>query len=277
MADETAVLDAAPIASEPEQVSPVEDTEPVTEEPSVETPVEEPEEETPKPRSIDDLSDDELSGHERFKTLLDRKLQSERDKAIADNAKKARAQTNEWVQRGGVIQTLNAVVQKAIEEGTQVDPRVVQQSAEAMYGLLSQSNWAMFSQAVQEAMPKDASLPKEMVDKLNRAADALMTGQGNFGQLAEAHIEALVHARIEAERPKIERDAEKKFRERNQARTATDKMRAADAGRGTEPTTVSGGTPVPRNTRDILQTAPTNSPEWKAAYKSEYGIDPPSW
>lgn len=236
-------------------------------------PVETPEE--PKPKSIDDLSDDELLEHPRFKTQLERKAQSERDQAIAKANRERNQQTTEFVQRGGVTQALSQAVKNAIDTGDDFDPRVIQSVSNALFTHLATDNYMQFSQVVRELMPSDAKLPQELVNGMHAAEEKLLSGSGTYADLVRAQIAARDYAVLEAERPKMRTQIAKELREQSQARNATEQMKAAEAGRsGSEPTQVLGS--VPNSTSAaVLATASPGSPQWRAAYKAEYGFDSP--
>jgi DNA-binding transcriptional regulator YbjK len=232
-------------------------------------------EEKPKSRTLEELSDDEVLGNERVKELLRRNAQSERDRALAEQAKEQRRAAAEYIQRGGFAQTLNQVLQQAIESADgAIDGRAIQAASNNLYTYLATENWNKFSGAVAESMPKDASLPQELVSGLQKAADNLLSGRGAYEDLVKEQLKAYRHAILEEERPKIAREEERKLRERLKARSATDQMRAADAGRTGEPTNVTSGLPPKANIDDILRSSHSSSAEYKAAYKSKHGVDP---
>lgn len=231
--------------------------------------------EEPKPKSIDDLSDDELLEHPRFKTQLERKAQSERDQAIAKATRENRQKSMEFIQRGGVMQTLSQAVKSAIDTGEEPDARLIQAVSNNLFNALLADNYEQLSAVVTAAMPSDAKLPKELVDGLTKAADRLLTGQGNYAELVKAQLDAYGHAVLEAERPKMRTQIAKELREQSQARTATEQMKAAEAGRsGSEPTQVLGSTPNSSPT-EVLASAQPGSPTWRAAFKAQYGFDSP--
>jgi hypothetical protein len=231
--------------------------------------------EEPKPKSIDDLSDDELLEHPRFKTQLERKSQSERDQAVAKANRENRQKAAEFIQRGGVTQTLSQAVQRAIETGESPDPRVIQSVGDALFNHLATENYNQFSAVVQEAIPSDAKLSKDIVDGLTKAADRLLSGQGNYAELVKAQLDAYGHALLEAERSKMRTQITRELREQSQSRNATEQMRAADAGRsGSEPTHVSGGISPTVDTASLrarLRDPNTTQPERQKLLKQLYG------
>lgn len=264
------VLEAEPIASEP-----IQDSQPVIDEPDADVEVQPVVTEEPKPKSIDDLSDDELLENPRFKTQLERRAQSERDQAVAKANRENRQRAAEYIQRGGVTSTLSQAVQRAIEGDGQIDARLIQTVGDTLFNHLSTENYNQFSAVVQEAMPSDAKLPKELVDGLTKAADRLLTGQGNYAELVKAQLNAYGHALLETESAKMRTQITRELREQSQARNATEQMRAADAGRsGNEPTQVIGTSPT-QSHQQVLESATPGSASWNTAFKAAYGFDPP--
>lgn len=276
MSPETATLEQEPIAQSTEGDSQVDELEGIN--PDVledETPVEpEAKQEEPPKRALDELSDEEVLNNERVAELLRRRAQSEKDKAIADQAKAFRQQATEYMQRGGFAQTLQAALQQAIEGNGEIDGRTIQQASNNLWAYLSTENWNMLSGSIMQMMPKDANLPQELVRGMQTAADNLVTGKGDYGQLAQSQIAALVHAKIEEERPKIARDERRKLIEQFRAKSATEQMKAADATRTGGPTNITSGAPAIADLDTVLRTAPPGSTEFRTAFKAKHGFDP---
>lgn len=276
MNPETAVLEQEPIAQPTEGDSQVDELEGINPDAlEDEQPVEpEAKQEEPPRRTLDELSDEEVLGNERVAELLRRRSQSEKDKAIADQARSFRQQAAEYVQRGGFAQTLQAALKQAIDGDGELDGRAIQQASNNLWAYLSTENWNMLSGAIIGMMPKDANLPQELVRGMQVAADNLVTGRGDYGQLAQSQLSALVHAKIEEERPKIAREERRKVIEQLRAKSATEQMKAADASRTGGPTNITSGAPAIADLDTILRTAPPNSTEFRTAYRTKHGFDP---
>lgn len=239
--------------------------------------------EAPKPKTLEDLSDDEFETHPRFKDFLARKSESVRRQTENATAKTMRENAARVAAGQNLQQTVQANIAgliKHIEAGNEIDPA---DYSNRLAGLLASNAWSYHAaQAGDVAIagtarlfPAEHRFTQDDLAKLTTLHEDFMAGRVGLDVVVatrgEMAIEAQVAARLDAEKAKWERERSTAERDR----TRTDRQRDADAIRDGQPrpTSAAAGTSaVPSN---ALETAPPGSPAWRAAFKAQYGFDSP--
>lgn len=206
------------------------------------------------PKSIDELSDDELREHPRFKDYVARQGESIRRTTQNETAKLIRADQARVAAGQNLEATLRTNIDglvKHINEGGEVGadyaPRLAQLVAQAAWGFHSGAAVDWFNGAFASAMPADHKYSTAEMEQQRTLQEDVATGRAQASALFEFRLDQLKKAAVAealpAEKVKWERERAKTERERAE----TERQREADEARDGQPrpTAASGGTRGP--------------------------------
>ena len=283
MAEDTAAVLDAPASEAPEQpveVQPdIQDAE-VLPESTEEAP---PETVTPPKRSIDELEENELLEHPRVKDVLARRQEAARRTQEAETTRRFTKQAEQVASvqnlRGTLAQSL-AGAMKVIQDGNDLDPTYAEQLA----NYVTQNAWQYhsaiavdwFNAALAAKMPADYKFSAKEMDTLRELHDDVATRRKDARELYEYRLNLYRDAVIVEAEPELRKKWEKERASSQQSQAKTDALIQNENARNGQPRPTNGGTGSSGSTnREILDTAPPNSPAYRAAYRAEHGFDPP--
>jgi hypothetical protein len=271
--------DSAPVEETLDAGTGIEGEEPV----SAEAAPEQGEPEDP-PSKWQGKSDDEIEAaiESARKDTEARTRQSEHDRAQSDALRSQRLAEQQYVQSGGILNDLRALVKWSLDEGKDVGPEHLQRMVNRAWGAISHQNTQALDELIADAMPKGSVLPAEKVAELDRLRDkvGVMGRDGKplatLDDLVKARLNTLVDAAVEARKPELKAAWEKERAETAKNRTNLAAARKGDAERtGTmRPTAGSGSVANLGSNRQIMDTAHPSSAEYRRAYEAEYGFKP---
>jgi hypothetical protein len=234
------------------------------------------------------MSDDELGSHERITALRKaweaQASESARQSAESSEKKKAKKAAQDFRQTGqarnllnGQIQTILQRIRPKLENGDQVDSSelvpdqnvinwIGQQMYAGAYGDVA-DHWI---EAAEAFWPKDATMPKELVEMGARVKDG---NHDVLGSHIQKFLEAYGQSAVEAELPKLKKQWEKERKDSDKAAAENRKSEEADAGREGQlsPTSGSGGSAAGNRTaREIFDDPKSTSEQRAAAYEKLY-------
>lgn len=289
----TQVVEQQDTAAPSEPVQPSEPVEELTTDQQViEEPTDseaEPTEEAPKPRSLTDMSDEELEADERVTALRKaweaKASESARLSAESSEKKKAKKAAQDFRQTGqarnllnGQVQTILNRIRPKLENGDQVDSSemvpdqgiinwIGQQMYAGAYGDVA-DHWI---EAAETFWPKDTPMPRELVEMGTRVKDG---NHDVLGAHIQKFLEAYGQSAVEAELPKLKKQWEKERKDSDRAAAENRKSEEADAGREGQlsPTGSGGGSAAGNRTaREIFDDPKSTQEQRAAAYEKLYG------
>lgn len=176
------------------------------------------------PRSIDDLSDDELEANERFKAAVDRRMEMERKTQQRKTTREFEQAARERVESGRFYQNLNAVMRRATEDGRDLTAQELQAVGQDLFVTMQQANLRSVGEELRAALPDGYRVPAEKLRELDDIVADIATRQATPKDLFRAQVDLIVEARLEAEWPKREAALRKELR-----KSAADEKQVAAA------------------------------------------------
>jgi hypothetical protein len=190
----------------------------------------------PPPRGIDDLSDEELDSHPRFKDRLARASESERQQRLDETQRKNNELRQAWFDSGQYTASLAQAATLDDEGNVRVDPKKASEIGASMWEAASFGAFGTLDNLVKKSMPADYRLPREATDRLEAVRKDVDAGRKPLDALVQATLETYREVVIETELPK-RIDTEKRTWQREQdARNETERLRAAEQLQQTQPT-----------------------------------------
>lgn len=243
-------------------------TEPTTENGDATTP------EAPAPRSIDDLSDDELVEHPRFRGELRKREESQRQKAEADTARRLNQQAQTFVNKGGVRDAMVALVNQGIDKGN-FDQNHLQSVANSLWVATTTVNNAAFEAAIDSAAPLEG-VSQKTKDSIERIRNGIETGRHTMEDLIAARLDAHKEAVIAAEMPRLRKEIEADIRKTNAAATETSALRQNGEQRSSQarPSSLSGSASGGRDASSIIADSSASPAERRRAFEEKHGFAP---
>lgn len=216
------------------------------------------------------------SERQKHQNELKQREQETRDAAEREAAAYQRSQASEFRQRGAA-QTFNGLLSEykaAIENGEELSPEWVQR-ANGMFQMMDRAATAqlpdvqnkVFNAYLAEAMPGYRPDP-ELLNEYHRTYN-----RGDIAASSTAIFKMLTKAFEETRVPELKKqwqteyDAELKTKAEEDAATERQEARSKAA-------TPSGSGVSPAKGKNWREAYSPNSPEYRRAYKAEYGFDP---
>lgn len=221
------------------------------------------------PRGIEDLSDEELQENERVREMIRRREQAARDRLQYDAEVQRAQERAQWLAQGGHVNDAAAAV--TLDENGQI-----QVNRDRMADIVAKMDRASTDRAASSAfMALDTVAPFRQlpVDAQRRITEASNAGRDWVGIYLETAAERLAEAKVEAAKPKWEKEYKARMAKQQEAQT----RKAADATNATAPRpTAAGGAPAKRyNTFDEVEEAYLEGEIPHAQYKKyaeQFGV-----
>lgn len=174
--------------------------------------------------------------------------------------------------QGEALQRIHGIA-KAVEEGREFNPQwAAQLSAD-----LASAAFHEQAEAIQEEVLGYLAtrFPQWRVPPAATEYIARAWHKGDRKAMVDSMCAVLEFAVGETMAPRMKAALEADLRKKAEAAQKTERMREAEAKRPDGPTVGLGTASGPVNNRQALDSAMPGSAQWRAAYRAEYGIDPP--
>lgn len=279
MADDTAVLDAPDTAAD--ELTPPQDV-PETEADGLapETAGAEGTPETEQPDPLAGLSDEDIANHPKFREMVQgheaRWRESERRKAeaYAQQVAYQQRQQRAYQLANGEAHARIAGIAKAVEEGREFNPQWAASLADDLAGAAFHEQADLIREKALGFIGRvnpQWRVPADVQEYVTRAWHS-----GDPDAMVDSLFTLMSRAMAESMAPRMAATIEADLKKKSAAASQTERMRQAQANRPDGPTpglgTAGAGS---RSPRDILDSSGPGDPQWAAAFKAQYGIDPP--